>query len=196
MKHTRRKAQTTCGKPVEAACKMLSVKGFQHCMMEDIIAEANVGYGTVYVYFPNKDTLFCEVIDTYARKTLEVVEDPFVPASADEAVEKIEKQTKAFLQAAYEHREAFIIIEEAIRHSPIAEEKWRTVREHFVKGIRKDIEYIQQAGLAKQLDAALIADSWFHLNEHMLFTLVKQEHADLAHTAKTIIALYTRGLYR
>lgn len=196
MKHTRRKAQTTRGKLVDAARKMFSMKGFQHCTMKDIIAEADVGYGTVYVYFPNKDTLFCEVIDTYVQKMLEVAENPFVPASADEAVEKIEKQTEAFLLAAYEHREAFIIIEEAIRHSPIVEEKWRTVREHFVKGIRKDIEYVQQAGLAKRLDAALIADSWFHLNEHMLFTLVKQEHADVAHTAKTIVALYTRGLYR
>ena len=196
MKHTQRKAQTTRGKLVEAARKMFSVKGFQHCTMKDMIAEANVGYGTVYVYFPNKDTLFCEVIDTYVQKMLEVAEDSFFPASVEEAVEKIEKQTEAFLQAAYAHRETFIIIEEAIRHSPIVEDKWKTVRERFVNGIRKDIEYVQQAGLAKPLDATLIADSWFRVNEHMLFTLAKQEHADVAHTAKTIVALYTRGLYR
>ena len=196
MKYKQRKAQLTRQKLVEAARKMFALKGFQQCTMKDIITEAEVGYGTAYVYFPNKDTLFCEVIDTYIHKMLVVAGSPFTPASVEEAIEKIEKQTEAFLRAAYEHREVFIIIEEAIRHSPIVEDKWKAVREHFVKGIKKDIEYVQQAGLSKQLDAALIAESWFHLNEHMLFSLVKQEHADVAHTAKTIVTLYTRGLYQ
>lgn len=196
MKYKQRKAQMTRQKLVEAARKMFSENGFQHCTMKDIITEANVGYGTAYVYFPNKDTLFCEVIDTYIQKMLEVAGSPFTPASVDEAVEMIEKQTEAFLQAAYEHREVFIIIEEAIRHSPIVDAKWKAVREYFIKGIRKDIEYVQQAGLAKQLDVTLIAESWFHLNEHMLFSLVKREHADVAHTAKTIVTLYTRGMYQ
>ncbi|MGM9950943.1 MAG: TetR/AcrR family transcriptional regulator [Lysinibacillus sp.] len=196
MKHKQRKAQMTRQKLVEAARSIFSENGFQHCTMKDIITEANVGYGTAYVYFPNKDTLFCEVIDTYIQKMLEVAGSPFTPASVDEAVEKIEKQTEAFLQVAYESRKVFIIIEEAIRLSPIVDAKWKTVRDHFIKGIRKDIEYVQQAGLAKQLDVSLIAESWFYLNEHMLFSLIKQEHADVAHTAKTIVTLYTRGLYQ
>lgn len=195
MKHRQRKAQMTRQKLVEAARKIFSEKGFQHCTMKDIITEADVGYGTAYVYFPNKDTLFCEVIDIYIQKMLEVAGSPFTPASAGEAVEKIEKQTEAFLQAAYDDRKAFIIIEEAIRHSAIVEEKWKTVREHFIKGIKEDIKYVQQAGLAKQLDVAIIAESWFHLNEHMLFSVIKQEQADVSYTAKTIVMLYTRGLY-
>lgn len=196
MKHKNRKAQATRQRLVEAAQKMFAENGFQHCTMKDIITAADVGYGTAYVYFPNKDTLFCEVIDTYLQRMLDVAGIPFAPASVDDAVEKIEKQTEAFLQAAYEHREVFIIIEEAIRHSSIVENKWQTVREHFIKGIMKDIEYVQQAGLAKQLDIALIAESWFRLNEQVLFSLVKKEQADIAHVARTIVTLYTTGLYR
>lgn len=196
MKYKQRKAQMTRQRLVEAARKKFAEQGFQHCTMKDIITEADVGYGTAYVYFPNKDTLFCEVIDTYIQKMLEVAGSPFTPASVEDAINKIEKQTAAFMQAAYDHREAFIIIEEAVRHSPIVEGKWKTVREHFVKGIMRDIEYVQQAGFAKQLDISLVAGSWFHLNEQMLFSLVKQEQADIAHVAKTIVTLYTRGLYQ
>ncbi|KGR87029.1 TetR/AcrR family transcriptional regulator [Lysinibacillus odysseyi] len=196
MKHKQRKAQMTRLRLVEAARKIFSEKGFQHCTMKDIITEADVGYGTAYVYFPNKDTLFCEVIDIYIQKMLEVASCPFTPTSVEEAVERIEKQTEAFLQAAYNDREVFIIIEEAIRHSAIVEEKWKTVREHFVKGIKKDIEYVQQAGLAKQLDISIIAESWFHLNEQMLFSIIKQEEADVSYVAKTIVVMYTKGLYQ
>lgn len=196
MKHKQRKAQMTRQRLVEAARKIFSEKGFQHCTMKDIITEADVGYGTAYVYFPNKDTLFCEVIDIYIQKMLEVASYPFTPTSVEEAVERIEKQTEAFLQAAYNDREVFIIIEEAIRHSAIVEEKWKTVREHFVKGIKKDIEYVQQAGLAKQLDISIIAESWFHLNEQMLFSIIKQEEADVSYVAKTIVVMYTKGLYQ
>lgn len=195
MKHKQRKAQMTRQKLVEAARKMFSAYGFQQCTMKDIITEADVGYGTAYVYFPNKDTLFCEVIDTYIQKMLIVAGSPFTPTSVNDAVEKIEQQTEQFLQAAYDHREVFIIIEEAIRHSSIVEDKWKTVREHFVNGIMKDIQYVQQAGLARQLDVALVAVSWFHLNEQMLFSLIRQENADVTHVARTIVTLYTRGLY-
>lgn len=196
MKHKQRKAQMTRQKLVEAARKTFSEKGFQHSTMKDIITEAEVGYGTAYVYFPNKDTLFCEVIDIYIQRMLEVAGSPFTPVSVREAVEKIEKQTEAFLRAAYEDRKVFIIMEEAIRHSAIVEAKWKTVREHFIKGIKKDIEYVQQAGLAKQLDASIIAESWFHLNEHMLFSIIKQEQADVSYVAKTIVEMYTKGLYQ
>nr|WP_106784615.1 TetR/AcrR family transcriptional regulator [Lysinibacillus timonensis] len=184
-------------KLLDAGREMFLQHGFQKCTMTQIIKHARVGYGTAYVYFPNKDTLFAEIIDHIVEEMIEVANIPFHPVSIDEAIEQIHHQTNQFLSAGLRKKEVFLVIEEALGLSPIVYQKWQNVRIEFIKSIEKDICFVQEKGLARdELTPAIIARSWFQLNEQMLWDLIKHEELDVAEVAQNITALYTKGLYR
>lgn len=48
---------------LEAARKVFAEKGFHEAKVGDIAAAANVAKGTVYLYFPDKRSIFAELID-------------------------------------------------------------------------------------------------------------------------------------
>ena len=47
---------------IEAALDVFSEHGLSAARLEDIAKRAGVSKGTIYLYFPNKETLFCEMI--------------------------------------------------------------------------------------------------------------------------------------
>lgn len=47
---------------LEAAIKLFSEKGFEKTTVDEIAARANVGKGTIYLYFENKEQIFIAVI--------------------------------------------------------------------------------------------------------------------------------------
>lgn len=184
-------------KLLEAGKEMFLLNGFEKCTMTQIIKKAGVGYGTAYVYFDNKDTLFAELISYIVEEMIEVAKIPFQPTTVEEAIEQIEYQTLEFLSRGLNKKEVFLIIEEALGKSEIVYEKWQNVRNEFIKSIEKDIRFVQEQQLArKQLSPTIIAKSWFHLNEQMLWELIKDDSLNVQEVAKNITALYTNGLYK
>lgn len=189
-------AYQTRKKLLDAGSEMFLIHGFQKCTMTQIIKKAQVGYGTAYVYFPNKDTLFAELIDHIVEEMEEVANIPFQPTSTDEAIDQIYQQTLNFLTAGLSKKKVFLVIEEAIGLSPIVHQKWQNVRDEFTQSIERDIRFVQEQGLAKkEIIPAIIAKSWFHMNEQMLWELIKNEDFDVSEVAKNITTLYTKGLY-
>lgn len=194
-----KKQQQACQtrkKLLDAGSEMFLIHGFQKCTMTQIIKKAEVGYGTAYVYFPNKDTLFAELIDHIVEEMKMVANIPFHPTSTNEAIEQIHEQTFKFLYAGLSKKDVFLVIEEAIGQSPIVQQKWQQVRDEFTNSIEKDIQFVQKHGLAKkEIIPVIIAKSWFHLNEQMLWELIKNEELDVSEVARNITTLYTKGLY-
>lgn len=47
---------------IEAALDVFSEHGLAAARLEDIAKRAGVSKGTIYLYFPNKETLFCEMV--------------------------------------------------------------------------------------------------------------------------------------
>jgi AcrR family transcriptional regulator len=47
---------------IEAALEIFSERGLAAARLEDIARAAGVAKGTIYLYFPNKEALFCEMI--------------------------------------------------------------------------------------------------------------------------------------
>lgn len=189
-------ALQTRKKLLDAGKEMFLLNGFEKCTMTQIIKKAGVGYGTAYVYFDNKDALFAELINYIVEEMIEVAKIPFHPNTTEEAIEQIEYQTLEFLSRGLNKKEVFLIIEEALGKSEIVYEKWQNVRNEFIKSIEKDIRFVQEQQLArKQLSPMIIAKSWFHLNEQMLWELIKDNTLNVQEVAKNITALYTKGLY-
>jgi AcrR family transcriptional regulator len=97
---------------LKAAIKVLAYKGIATTTMADIAAEANVSYGLVYHYFPNKeqvlDELFEWCMEENAKRVLLALEQPGTP------LEHFEQFTIAFLQTLQLYPEFMMLIQQVL----------------------------------------------------------------------------------
>ena len=49
---------------LDAAMKLFSERGFERTTVDEIATRANVGKGTIYLYFENKEQIFFAVLET------------------------------------------------------------------------------------------------------------------------------------
>lgn len=55
---------------LEAARRIFASKGYFGATLDDVAREVGIAKGTIYLYYPNKQALFSEVIRTYADDAL------------------------------------------------------------------------------------------------------------------------------
>ena len=48
---------------LKAAVDLISERGFERTTVDEIAARANVGKGTIYLYFKNKEEIFIDIIE-------------------------------------------------------------------------------------------------------------------------------------
>src|SRR5438552_6119960 len=91
-----------------AATGVLAEKGLHRTKVADIAAAADVGVGTFYLHFSDKETLFDAVVeDTVGR--LKATVDA-ARARAGDAREQMLASNAAFFRFAHENREVFKIV--------------------------------------------------------------------------------------
>jgi AcrR family transcriptional regulator len=59
---------------LEAALEVFAERGLSDARLEDIAKRAGVSKGTIYLYFPNKEALFCEMIREIPSRHIASVE--------------------------------------------------------------------------------------------------------------------------
>lgn len=184
-------------KLLDAAKEVFLEEGFHKATISQMIKKANIGYGTAYVHFEGKEEILVVLMENVMEKFYEIAEVSFLPRTKKEAMEIILKQATAFLKMAETERNMMQVFEQAIGISTAISIKWKAIREKFIQRISEDIAYAQENGLARpELNHKLAARGWFFTNEMYLWEIVRNEHHDtVEEVAKTITAIYTRGLY-
>lgn len=74
---------------LDAAFKEFALKGLAGARLEDIASGANVAKGTIYLYFPNKEALFREMVRTTTIHALENAEAQLRAAEGDSATNQL-----------------------------------------------------------------------------------------------------------
>ncbi|UOE93098.1 TetR/AcrR family transcriptional regulator [Alkalihalobacillus sp. LMS39] len=195
---TKRQLQAieTKQKLVKAAKEVFFEQGFQKSTIQQIIKQAETGYGTAYVYFKNKDDFLVEIMQETMEQFYKVATMPFTPSSKAEAEQLIGNQVKLFLTLALENKDLMKLLKEAIGVSPEVEEHWLTIRNRFIENITKDIQYAQDKALANaELLPSIVARSWFYTNEMFMWELVSGNTQNIDDIVSHMTILYTRGLY-
>lgn len=57
-----------------AAAGLFSIKGFENTTVDEIAAQANVGKGTIYLYFKNKEHILVEILEDSLNQIYEIFE--------------------------------------------------------------------------------------------------------------------------
>lgn len=129
---------------LDAAYIIFSKKGFHRATIDEIIALADTGKGTVYNYFVNKEQLFYTLIkerSTPFQGRIKKIVDAEVGA-----LEKIKKITKEFLVFYSENADLWRILvhemrtlDESVKYSRVGEEQ----RIKYKKGFDETLELLE-----------------------------------------------------
>ncbi|WJH35224.1 TetR/AcrR family transcriptional regulator [Paenibacillus sp. CC-CFT747] len=65
---------------VEAAAKSFALFGYKATTMDQVARIANVGKGTIYTFFVNKEELFDEIMKDFIRDILRIAEEAIDPS--------------------------------------------------------------------------------------------------------------------
>ena len=103
-----RRRERTRQELLAAATRVLAEKGLHETKVTDIAAAADVGVGTFYLHFPDKETLFDAVVEDTVRRLKATVDA--ARASASGAREQMLASNAAFFRFALENREVFKIV--------------------------------------------------------------------------------------
>lgn len=82
-----------------AAAAVFARKGFSAARIEDVAAEAGIAKGSVYLYFPSRDSLLAGVFESYARRSAMVLEE----MGDGPALERLERLIRGAVAMLAEH---------------------------------------------------------------------------------------------
>jgi AcrR family transcriptional regulator len=88
---------------VEAASRLFAEVGYTACEMERVAAELKIAKGTLYLYFPSKESLFYACVDTGMQQMQQTVAS--AADGSSEPFERIARGIRAYLQFFDDHPE-------------------------------------------------------------------------------------------
>jgi TetR/AcrR family transcriptional regulator len=181
-----------------AAYEVFSRKGYHRATVDEIIAMADTGKGTVYNYFSNKEQLFY----TLVRERSQPFEDALQQlAESDQApLVKVETAVRLSLRFYSENADLWRVLMHEIRgfgsegHSNLTPEN----RQKYCEGFRRvigSLEVILQdgidKGLLRQLDVTKSAYALFSVTLMMVYQKFVGE--DFEGTARNITDMFMNG---
>lgn len=156
----RKKTPSQAKKILSAATRLFARQRFHEVRMEDIAAAAEVGKGTLYRYFNDKEELFAALLDQAAEQMSRRLRE--CAALAADPRTKLEAILAAYLHYFGEHPHLFDLIQRAeVLSRPDRALRWHQTRQESIALVQGILEEGRRAGVFRIDDPPLAA--WFLL---------------------------------
>jgi len=131
----RTKTPLQAEKMLEAAAALFGTQRFHEVRMEDIANEAEVGKGTLYRYFSDKEDLYVALLARASQQLLARLEEEMAPAvGARDRLEAFVRATVAFFD---EQPHLFDLIQRAeVLRSAGQDFPWQQTRDEVIRRVR------------------------------------------------------------
>ena len=163
---------------------------------KDISECANVGYGTIYIYFNNKEDLLQTIVDDIMDKIGKELYINYSPSDSSEAREVVYNQIYNMFEIAMANQDLFRIISDALSHSKVLRSHWEAIFNNFTKRTIEDLRYSQKYGLAKKMQKRVIAKCIVYMVREFIWEFVWKREDNLEMVTNNIVALYFFGAYK
>ena len=184
-----RRRERTRRELLAAATSVLAAKGFHDTKISDIAAAADVGVGTFYLHFPDKETLFDAVVeDTVVR--LKATVDA-ARAHAADARDEMLAANAAFFRFAQENREVFKIV---FGHAAAYNDLIRRAQALFIADIETTVRTGIARGLFAPLEPALVAQAVVGMATQMISWWTANESVPIETLIETTTTLALHGI--
>jgi AcrR family transcriptional regulator len=140
---------------LDAARTVFATKGFHDAKVGDIAAKAKVAKGTVYLYFPDKRSIFVELIDTLVTR----ITGAILRVDTDgDVVAQIKHNIRGILSALVDDPDTLRIL---FTHASGVDPEFSAKIDSFYDSVKQlltdSLEDGQSLGIVKQGDARLFA---------------------------------------
>ena len=172
-----------------AATRVLAEKGLHRTKIADIAAAADVGVGTFYLHFPDKETLFDAVVEDTVRRLKTTVDA--ARNKARTALDKITASNLAFFRFARDNREVFKIV---FGHAAAYEELIRRAQALFIADIEKTVREGIASGAFAPLPPAIVAQAVVGMATQVISWWTEHESVPIDSLIDTTTTLALRGI--
>jgi AcrR family transcriptional regulator len=141
---------------VEAASKSFSLFGYKATTMDQVAKLANVGKGTIYTFFKNKEELFDEIITSLITEMKREAEEVIVPA--DSFSDNVHRALFRMLEFRKEHKLTIKLHQEAREiGTPAVSEVIDRMEKVVIEFVSQRIEKAIDAGAIKPCNPEMTA---------------------------------------
>jgi AcrR family transcriptional regulator len=184
-----RRRERTRRELLAAAARVLAEKGLHRTKISDIAAAADVGVGTFYLHFPDKEALFDAVVEETVARLKKTVDAARMKAAGP--VEKIRAANAALFRFAQENRGVFKIV---FGHAAAYEDLIRRAQALFIADIERTIRDGIASGAFAPLPPALVAQAVIGMATQTISWWTEHPSVPIETLIETTTALALRGI--
>jgi AcrR family transcriptional regulator len=163
---------------IDAATKSFSLFGYKATTMDQVAKLANVGKGTIYNFFKNKEELFDQIITTLINEMKKAADEAFDPSLSFQ--EAVHRALYKMIEFRNEHQLMLMLFqEEQEMGTPAVQEMIGKVESSIIGYIKDKLESGMKQGVIQECDSELIAFILIKLYIALIFDWEKK-HAPLS----------------
>jgi AcrR family transcriptional regulator len=163
-----RQADATRRQLLRAAGDIFESVGYQATTVRAITARASTAHGTFYLYFQNKEDVFCRVMETVIVDELEVGTHTFLEAGPDRG--RLEEAIRRFSGAYARHVGLWRALLEGMLQSRAIRDLWLELRRRTVAQLADQMRSLHGQGLVRAVDPLPTAHAMTAMTEWFAFT--------------------------
>lgn len=182
---------------LDAAIKLFFEKGFDRTTVDEIASKANVGKGTIYLYFENKEHIFLAIIDEAITELYHLFERITVQKNF---LDQLKELIFAHFKYVEEHRELYgIFMKERLGMRLWDEDNLRSrfmgIHQKFHQSITELMQRGIDQGIIRPIDPAYLGMAFSGMVSHFAFYwLFTNDSQPLTQFTKTIFTLFLKGV--
>lgn len=193
---TERRKALTREQIIAGAVEAFSDPGYIKTTVNDITTRADVGHGTFYHYYKNKEHLLSVLVDELAEKVDVYVQPKDMKLNT---YERMKYEAKRILEYYVNHRIILMALKEAMLVDRQFEEKWAKISESLFKVIERDIKGSVEKGYCHNnidVDVTIRALTSMFEGYGQYLMVQPPNSVDIESIANSLVDLCYRALFK
>ncbi|WP_404367635.1 TetR/AcrR family transcriptional regulator [Corallococcus coralloides] len=184
------RGQRTRQKLLKAAEAVFGDKGYERASIADLTRKASVALGTFYVYFPDKQSIFVEVVDELGARLRRLIAESTAACSTRLEVER--EGLRAFFQFVRQHPNLYRVVRQA---EFVDADCYRRYYDRFAKGYVRGLQQAMDAGEVRRMDPEALAYCLMGIGDFLgMRWVLWEEDMGLERVLDTAMTLLSHGL--
>ncbi|MFP2897096.1 TetR/AcrR family transcriptional regulator [Corallococcus sp. 4LFB] len=184
------RGQRTRQKLLKAAEAVFGDKGYERASIADLTRKASVALGTFYVYFPDKQSIFVEVVDELGARLRRLIAESTAACTTRLEVER--EGLRAFFEFVRQHPNLYRVVRQA---EFVDADCYRRYYDRFARGYVRGLTQAMDKGEVRRMDPEALAYCLMGIGDFLgMRWVLWEEDPGLERVLDTAMALLSHGL--
>ncbi len=184
------RGQKTRARLLKAAESVFGEKGYERASIADITRKGGVALGTFYVYFPDKQSIFVEVVDELGTRLRRLIGESTAGCASRMEVER--EGLRTFFEFVREHPNLYRVVRQA---EFVDEACYRRYYDRFAKGYVSGLTRAMEEGEVRRMDPEALAYCLMGIGDFLgMRWVLWEDNPGMERVLDTAMSLIQHGL--